>query len=186
MFVFEHFTGHLLTLVQKDLPLVVVKQILKNALTRLAELHDQDIVHTEYKMDNVCNMVGKQEGNWMWRSPEAHARGPVNKPSDIFSFALCIITLHKRIILAVREEELGEGVDPLAIVIERQISYFADEDGLYGALKHPGDNPWVQPFKYWKGVDDEFKDLVCAMTRFDLGNQITARQAFKHRVTNIS
>jgi hypothetical protein len=30
---------------------------------------------------------------------------------------------------------LGEGVDPLAIVIERQISYFADEDGLDGALK---------------------------------------------------
>lgn len=37
-----------------------------------------------------CNMVGKQAGNWMWRSPEAHARGPINKPSDIFSFALVV------------------------------------------------------------------------------------------------
>jgi hypothetical protein len=46
MFVFEHFTGHLLTLAQKDLPLVVIKRILKSALTGLAELHDQDIVHT--------------------------------------------------------------------------------------------------------------------------------------------
>ena len=36
------------------------------------------------------HMVGKQAGNWMWRSPEAHARGPVNKPSDIFSFALVV------------------------------------------------------------------------------------------------
>lgn len=46
MFVFEHFTGHLLTLAQKDLLLVVVKRILKNALTGIAELHDRDIVHT--------------------------------------------------------------------------------------------------------------------------------------------
>lgn len=35
-------------------------------------------------------MIGKQAGNWMWRSPEAHARGPVNKSSDIFSFALVV------------------------------------------------------------------------------------------------
>lgn len=33
-------------------------------------------------------MVGKQAGNSMWRSPEAHAKGPVSKPTDIFSFAL--------------------------------------------------------------------------------------------------
>lgn len=46
MFVFEHFTGHLLTLAQKNLPLVMIKRILKDALTGLAELHDQDIVHT--------------------------------------------------------------------------------------------------------------------------------------------
>ena len=46
MFVFEHFTGHLLSLAQKDLPLVVMKRVLKNALTGLVELHDQDVVHT--------------------------------------------------------------------------------------------------------------------------------------------
>lgn len=37
-----------------------------------------------------CAMIGKQAGNRMWRSPEAHARGPVNKPSDVFSFALVV------------------------------------------------------------------------------------------------
>jgi hypothetical protein len=36
------------------------------------------------------HMIGKHAGNWMWGSPEAHAKGPVNKPSDIFSFALVI------------------------------------------------------------------------------------------------
>jgi serine/threonine protein kinase len=36
------------------------------------------------------HIVGKQAGNWMWRSPEAHARGPVDKLSDIFSFALVV------------------------------------------------------------------------------------------------
>lgn len=34
------------------------------------------------------NLVGAQLGNWMWRSPEAHAKGPMNKPSDIFAFAI--------------------------------------------------------------------------------------------------
>ena len=36
------------------------------------------------------NIVGKQVGNEMWRSPEAHAQGPVNKPSDIFSFGVVV------------------------------------------------------------------------------------------------
>lgn len=105
--------------------------------------------------------------------------------------------VHKRIIFAVQEDELEEGIDPLAVVIERQISYFADEDGLNGFLKWLGDNPWVRvfevtrdgfnketprkPFAFWKGVDDDFKSLVCAMTCFDPGNRITARQALVHK-----
>lgn len=89
-------------------------------------------------------------------------------------------------------------MDPLAVVIERQISYFADEDGLSGFLKHLGnDNPWArvfevtrdgfnqetprEPFAFWNGVDDDFKSLVCAMTRFDSARRITARQALEHK-----
>ncbi|KAK2766244.1 hypothetical protein FQN54_007761 [Arachnomyces sp. PD_36] len=230
MFVFDYFTDNLLRLAQKDLALDVRKRILKDALRAIAELHDQDIVHTDIKADNIfldwkssdsdgiilertqlgdledaayippgSHMIGKQAGNWMWRSPEAHAAGPVNKPSDIFSFALvCIYAMHKRVIFAVGEEELDEGVDRLAIVIERQISYFADEDGLGEFLKQLGsDNPWVQvfevtrdgfnkdnprkPFSLWKGVDDDFKSLVCAMTNFDPEKRITAREALAHK-----
>lgn len=36
------------------------------------------------------DIVGKQVGNMMWRSPEGHAQGPVNKPSDMFSFGIVV------------------------------------------------------------------------------------------------
>ncbi|KAF3491598.1 uncharacterized protein GIQ15_01115 [Arthroderma uncinatum] len=229
MFVFDYLADHLLHLVQKDLPLETTKTILKKALLGIAELHDQDIVHTDIKADNFfidwnaqengihvervqlgdleaaaymppgSAMVGKQAGNPMWRSPEAHAKGPVTKTSDIFSFALvCIYAVHKRVIFAVGEEELDEGVDPLSIVIERQISYFADEEGITAFLKYLGDdNPWVQvfeiirdgfdkehprkPFSIWKGVDEDFKSLICSMTNFDPAKRITAREALAHK-----
>lgn len=83
------------------------------------------------------------------------------------------------------------------MVIERQISYFADLEGLDRFLKHLGDNPWArvfevardgfnkvyprEPFMLWNGVDDDLKDLVCAMTRFDPETRITARQALEHQ-----
>ncbi|KAH7381557.1 kinase-like domain-containing protein [Pyrenochaeta sp. MPI-SDFR-AT-0127] len=228
MFVFPYFTDHLLRLVQKDLPLSVTKRILKDALRGISELHDKDIIHTDIKADNVLvdwkehqdeivvkrvqlgdledaayippgsHMIGKQAGNWMWRSPEAHARGPVDKPSDIFSFAIvCIYAVHKRVIFAVGEEELEEGVEPLAVVIERQISYFADEDGLSGFIKQLGNNPWVpvfevtrdgfnkdnprRPFSLWTGVDEGFKHLISDMTNFDPEKRITAREALAHK-----
>jgi serine/threonine protein kinase len=46
MFVFEHFTGHLLQLAQKRLPILTTKEILKQALLGIAEMHDQEIIHT--------------------------------------------------------------------------------------------------------------------------------------------
>ncbi|PWY66378.1 calcium/calmodulin dependent protein kinase [Aspergillus sclerotioniger CBS 115572] len=219
---FEYLADHLLHLSQKDLPLGIIKRILKDGLHGIAEMHDQDIVHTDIKADNFfvnwkashngitiervqlgdledaahippgSHMIGKQAGNWMWRSPEAHAKGPVGKPFDIFSYALvCICVLYKHVILAVGEDELDEGIHRLAIVIERQISYFADEEGFNRFLNYLGDNPWVpifkvtwdgfnrenprKPLSLWKGIDDEFKSLICAMTDFDPRQRITAR-----------
>ncbi|KAL3471236.1 kinase-like protein [Aspergillus californicus] len=228
MFVFDYFTGHLLRLTQEDLPLSVTKRILKDALMGLAELHGQDIVHTDIKADNVfvnwkrngdeilidkvqlgdledaahmppgSAMIGKQAGNWMWRSPEAHARGPVNKPSDIFSCALvCIYAIHKRVIFAVGDDELKPGLERLALVIERQMPYFADNDSVDGFLAHLGDNPWAEvfqvtrdgfdkehprtPFALWDNVDEDFRSLICAMACFDPAKRITASEALAHR-----
>ncbi|KAJ5468630.1 hypothetical protein N7475_006382 [Penicillium sp. IBT 31633x] len=99
--------------------------------------------------------------------------------------------------ISLREDELEVGVDSITVIIERQISYFADEDRLNGFLKHLGDNPRVrifevtryasnqetphEQFALWSGVGDVFNSLVCAMTRFDPGERITARQALEHK-----
>lgn len=51
---------------------------------RLADLEDSAIV------PQGSAIIGRQMGNWMWRSPEAHAEGPMNKPSDMFSFGIVV------------------------------------------------------------------------------------------------
>ncbi|KAK4983981.1 hypothetical protein LTR50_006891 [Elasticomyces elasticus] len=228
MFVYRYFTDDLLSLAQKDLPIALTKRILKDTLRGLAALHDQNIVHTDVKANNIlveleedhhemlikqvqladiedaahvppsCDIVGRQVGNWLWRSPEAHAQGRVNKPSDVFSFGVvCIYAVLKRVIFAVDDEELADGEEPLSVVLERQISYFADEDGLNGLLKHLGDSPWCEvlevirdgfnktnprkPFSLWKNVDPNFKGLISGLTNFNPAKRLTAQEALAHR-----
>ena len=36
------------------------------------------------------DILGAQVGNQLWRSPEAHAQGPVNSLSDMFSFGIVV------------------------------------------------------------------------------------------------
>lgn len=91
-------------------------------------------------------------------------------------------------------------MDKLSIVIERQISYFADMDGLNGLLSHLQDNPWVQvfevlrdsfnednprrPFSLLKDVDPTFKDLIAGLTNLDPAKRITAEKALQHEWFN--
>jgi hypothetical protein len=35
-------------------------------------------------------LKGALLGNYMWRSPEAHAEGPMELPSDIFAFGIAV------------------------------------------------------------------------------------------------
>ena len=46
IFIYKYLSDDLLSLAQKDLPLALIKRILKDALRGLVALHDQDIVHT--------------------------------------------------------------------------------------------------------------------------------------------
>ncbi|KAF3491084.1 uncharacterized protein GIQ15_00601 [Arthroderma uncinatum] len=225
MFVYKHMTTDFLTLpVKEELPLESTKRVLRNALQGLSALHENYIVHNDIKANNILvnqnddgtitdvqlsdiedaaivpqgsEIAGRQLGNWMWRSPESHAEGPMNTPSDIFSFAIvCIYAVHRRLIFSVEESELGEGEEILAHVIERQISYFADADSIQEFLKHIRESPWAEifqvtrdgfnkenprkPFALWKGVDPVFKDLICRMTHFNPRKRITAREALAH------
>lgn len=120
MFVYKYFKDHLLSFAQKDVPLPLIKRILKDSLRGIAALHEKGIVHTDIKANNIMvdrdetdgnstvrqvqiadiedaayvpdhyAIVGRQVGNWMWRSPEAHASGRVHKSSDIFSFGVVV------------------------------------------------------------------------------------------------
>lgn len=89
-------------------------------------------------------------------------------------------------------------MEPLAVILERQISYFADADGLDALLKHLGkENPWCEilqvirdgfnksnprkPFSLWRGVDADFKDLICGLTNFDPAKRLSAHDALAHR-----
>lgn len=51
---------------------------------RLGDIEDAAIVPPG------CGISGRQMGNWMWRSPESHAEGPMTSPSDIFSFVVVV------------------------------------------------------------------------------------------------
>ncbi|KAL8967275.1 MAG: hypothetical protein Q9197_005516 [Variospora fuerteventurae] len=229
MFVYKYLNNHLLFLAQKYLPLPLTKRILKDTLRGLAELHHQNIVHTDIKPNNILvqwsqtshgiiidevrlgdledsayvppgsNIRGRQVGNQNWRSPEAHAEGRVNKPSDIFSFGIvCIYAVLKHVILYVDEEALPEDEVALAHVLERQISYFADWESLDGLLRHLGDSPWCQvletlrggfnkenprePFVRWniEPLDADLKDLIGGLTNFDPAKRLTADEALSH------
>ncbi len=113
-------------------------------------------------------------------------------------FLQCIYVITNEIIFAVAEEELGHGEEPLAVILERQISYFADQEGLDGFLKYLGvDSPWREvlevlrdgfnktnprkPVSLWKGLDEDFRDLITGLTKFDPSQRLSANEALEHR-----
>lgn len=92
-----------------------------------------------------------------------------------------------------------QGALPTMIRIQRQVSYFGDEDGIEGLLKHVGDEElnlkvftysWedryadYHPYRHfseWPEVqDDVFKDLILKMMNLDPAKRVTAREALEH------
>lgn len=115
----------------------------------------------------------------------------------------CIYALTKRVIFCVIKEELGEDEELLSIVLERQLSYFGDQEAFNGFLqylynKNP-ENPWIeifqvvrssfnaenrrQPFSLWPDeiIDEDFRDLIVKMANFNPEKRITAREALEHK-----
>lgn len=51
---------------------------------QLTDLEDASHLGPEF---DICDLL---VGNQLWRSPEAHASGRVNTPSDMFSFGIVV------------------------------------------------------------------------------------------------
>ncbi|OIW29042.1 kinase-like protein [Coniochaeta ligniaria NRRL 30616] len=136
-------------------------------------------------------------GNQLWRSPESWARALQNTPSDVFSFGVVVVyVMLNDMIFRVRDEELAAD-DAWRHILRRHISYFGDEDGFRGLLRHIGeeneffdrlialagdfdaDRP-RKPFAMWHYVDAELRDLAVKMTNLDPARRITAREALEH------
>lgn len=97
-------------------------------------------------------------------------------------FPQCKYVILRAVIFALSAEELQDpDMEPLSIILERQLSYFAEPDTFDALLHHPGpESPWCEvftavrsgfidqnphkPFRLWKGekpgFDQDFKDLV--------------------------
>lgn len=203
MFAYKYLRDHLLSFFQRDVPLPITKRILRDVLHGITALHDKSIVHTDIKPDNILvdwketgdditveqvqiadiesgayvpegsTIKGLQVGNWMWRSPEAHMFGPMNKSTDMFSFGLvvslmylqtildltlnaqCIFAATKEFVLAVDRKQIPEDVQLEDAVMQRIISYFADLDGVRGLVDYYGDTHWAH---YVAMVANEFSE----------------------------
>jgi serine/threonine protein kinase len=114
----------------------------------------------------------------------------------------CIYVLSRTVIFALSAEEMEDPeMEPLSIILERQISYFSEPNTFDALLRHLGpESPWCEiftvvrrgfneqnrrkPFRLWKvekpGFDQDFIDLVERMTNFDPTMRITAREALAH------
>lgn len=105
----------------------------------------------------------------------------------------CTYAVLKRVVFAIDEDKIQRGEDVSTEFLERQISYFADEDGPNALLKHPDDSLWCQilknfrdgfnegnprqPVSLWADVDADFKDLIGGLTYFDPAKRLTAHEA---------
>ncbi|XRM47931.1 hypothetical protein ABZX51_010882 [Aspergillus tubingensis] len=142
-------------------------------------------------------------GNDNWRSPEAHFRGELNKPTDMFAFGIvCLYAALGRVIFGIDDDfrfHESQGALPTMIRLQRQVSYFGDKEGINGLLKHIGDDEvncqvlrtlWdeksevyipYKPFSQWEDhMEPEFRDFIAQLMNLDPSKRLTAREVLKH------
>lgn len=128
--------------------------------TTVEQVQVTDLENAAHLPKGRC-IKGMLAGNDNWRSPEAHFKGELNKPTDMFSFGImvgaspilqnllanmrlqCIYALLGRVILgpdADLQKHVAQGALPYLIRLQRQVSYFGDQEGVEGLLKHIGDD----------------------------------------------
>ncbi|KAK4042852.1 kinase-like domain-containing protein [Parachaetomium inaequale] len=158
---------------------------------RISDLEDSVLLR-----EGRC-MQGCLCGNELWRSPESWARAKQDHASHIYSFAvLAIHVMLNHTVFRPSDEEL-DGDMAWWHILRLHISYFADEEGFRGLLKHVGqENPFFdrlialagdfdaeklrKPFALWHYVDAGFRDLVGKMANLDPKKRITATEALQH------
>ncbi|KAL4802518.1 putative calcium/calmodulin dependent protein kinase [Aspergillus unguis] len=204
--VYEYLSHDFLALA-KNISVQARKKILKDSLRGLAELNARDIVTFVTSRSALSAgdryIKGMLAGvNDSWRSPEAHLRGGLDRPTDMFSFGVvCIYAMLGRVIFGADDDfkrHEDNGALPLLIRLQRQVSYFGNEAGVSGLIKHVSDDEmscqilsmlWearsdeeigYRPFETWPDVDPEFKDLIQGLTSLDPGLRISAQQALEH------
>jgi serine/threonine protein kinase len=163
---------------------------------------------------------GMLAGNDNWRSPEAHFKGELNKPTDIFSFGIvvsastllettfanlrryCIYAMLGRVIFGTDDDvhkHQAQGALPALIRLQRRVSYFGDQEGVNGLLKHITDDDtncqvlrmlWEErseehitykPFSQWPDAGDAmFKNFIRGLTNLDPKKRASAHQALEH------
>ncbi|KAL3469721.1 kinase-like domain-containing protein [Aspergillus californicus] len=192
--VYKYLPHDFLALVKENISLQARKQILKASLLGIADLHDQHIVHLDMVVERVQlidleNVAYLPPGRWIkgmlagndnWRSPEAHFKGKLNKPTDIFSFGLvCIYAMLGQVVLGPDEDfRKHESQGPLNHIADDQISCHVLEM-LWE--KRADERAAYHPFPAWpNSLDPEFKDLTRGLTNLDPAKRLSARQALEH------
>ena len=124
-------------------------------------------------------------------------------PTGLFShYHQCIYASLGRVIFGPDEDfqfHQSQGALPAFIRLQRQVSYFGDQEGICGLSKQIADDGvsceilqmlWderseahvpYKPFSKWPDiVDPSFRDLVLRLTNLDPVKRITAREALEH------
>lgn len=115
----------------------------------------------------------------------------------------CLYAITRVLPFAVDKASLPKDVEPLAIIISRQISYFIEADDFCAFINYlEPDSPWIQafmetlkeftkggqpfkPFRMWKhyerfGQPESLRGLIGELVRFDPDKRLTAEEALGH------